>query len=294
MMSSSFIQRLNKKEIIISDGATGTNLQKRGLQPGLPAEVWIIENPEQIQNLHRDFIESGAEIILTCTFGATSIRLEQVGFGKRVKEVNQIAVELARSAADGKEVMVAGSMGPTGVLLEPMGPLDAGDAERAFEQQASALERGGIDLFVIETQFDLAEAQLAVKAVRSVSSKPIVCSFSFDRGTRTMMGVKPAQLVESLPGWGVDVIGVNCGKSPEDNFKVLLELRRSTDLPIWFKPNAGLPSLDKDGVPMYSFSPSQMGEWVPKWIDGGANVIGGCCGTSPEHLKAISTAVKRV
>ena len=163
----------------------------------------------------------------------------------------------------------------------------------AFTAQAQALSAAGVDLLVIETQFDLAEARAAIKGVRSVSDLPLVVSFSYDRGTRTMMGVRPASMAAELADLGVDVFGINCGRSLEDNVKVLGELRSATILPIWFKPNAGLPVLDEEANPTYTISPEQMGEQARSWIAAGAQIVGGCCGTSPAHLAAIAKAVKK-
>lgn len=287
MSQSPFLERIQNGEVLVADGATGTNLQTRGLKPGAPAEVWVLEQPEQIISLHRDFIEAGADIILTCTFGGTALRLEQAGLADRAEELNRRAVELARQAG-GSGVLVGGSMGPCGHLLKPLGPLEETDMIAAYSQQARSLTQAGADLLAIETQFDLGEARAAVQAARQVSSLPIVCSFSYDRGVRTMMGVRPAQVAQELPALGVDVLGINCGRSLEENLKALQELRAATDLPLWFKPNAGLPQLDSEGRPVYELTPEAMGDHVPQWLAAGARVVGGCCGTSPAHLGHIA------
>lgn len=290
MRQSPFLERIQNGEVLVADGATGTNLQARGLKPGAPAEVWVLEQPEQIIRLHRDFIEAGADIILTCTFGGTALRLEQAGLADRAEEINRRAVELARQAG-GSGVLVGGSMGPCGHLLKPLGPLEETDMIAAYSQQARTLTQAGADLLVIETQFDLGEARVAVQAARQVSSLPIVCSFSYDRGVRTMMGVRPAQVAQELPALGVDVLGINCGRSLEENLKALRELRAATDLPLWFKPNAGLPQIDSEGRPVYELTPEAMGDHVPQWLAAGARVVGGCCGTSPAHLGHIAQHV---
>lgn len=288
MSPSLFLERLQNGEVLVSDGATGTNLQARGLTPGAPAEIWVLEQPEQIVQLHRDFITAGANIILTCTFGGTTLRLEQANLADRAEELNQRAVELARQAVAGADVLVGGSMGPCGQLLKPLGPLEETDVSAAYSQQACTLTQAGVDLLVIETQFDLGEAKLAVQAARQVSSLPIVCSFSYDRGVRTMMGVRPTQMAQELSALDVNVLGINCGRSLEENLKALQELRSATELPLWFKPNAGLPQLDSEGRPVYELTPEAMGEQVPLWLAAGARVVGGCCGTSPEHLQCIA------
>jgi 5-methyltetrahydrofolate--homocysteine methyltransferase len=293
-MTTPFLDRLHAGQVLVADGATGTNLQQRGLERGVSSERWVLENPEQIVALHRDFIEAGSDLILTSTFGATTIRLEQSGLAGQAAEVNRQAVALARRATSqaGPGTLVAASIGPTGHLIKPLGPLDEEAAVAAFVAQAQVLAAAGVDLFVIETQFDLTEAKAALRAVRSVTSLPVVVSFSYDRGTRTMMGVRPSVMAAELADLGADVFGINCGRSLEDNFKALGELRSATQLPIWFKPNAGLPVLDKDANPTYTVSPDQMGAQASTWIAAGAQIVGGCCGTSPAHLAAIAKAVK--
>ena len=289
-----FLERLQARQILVSDGATGTNLQQRGLDRGTPSERWVLENPAQIVRLHRDFVAAGSDIILTSTFGATTIRLDHAGLAGRSADINRAAVDLARQAVAGTGALVGGSIGPTGQLLKPLGPLDEEAACAAFADQAKVLSDAGVDLLVIETQFDLAEAKVAIRAVRSVTQVALVVSFSYDRGTRTMMGVRPSVMASELAGLGVDVLGINCGRSLEDNRKALAELRSATQLPIWFKPNAGLPVLDEAANPTYTVSPEQMGAEVPLWIAAGAQVVGGCCGTSPEHLAAIARAAKEI
>ncbi len=291
-MSSSFLDRLRAGEIFISDGATGTNLQARGLARGLAPEQWVLDNPEAIVQLHRDFVAAGANILLTSTFGGTALRLEHNDLQARATEINRRAVELARQASDGRPVLVAGSLGPTGHLLEPLGPLTRDDAVKAYADQARWLAEGGADLLVIETQFDLVEAAAAVEGARSTTNLPLVCSFSFDMGRRTMMGVQPAQMAQEFTALGVDVIGVNCGRSLEENLVVLKAVRAATDRPVWFKPNAGLPRMGDDDAAIYDVTPAMMGEAARHWLAAGAQIIGGCCGTTPEHLREIARAAK--
>ncbi len=292
MNRSGFLERLKSGQTLVSDGATGTNLQQRGLAAGKPGELWLVERPEEILRLHKEFVAAGSDIILTCTFGGTSVRLAQEGWGERAVEINQSAVALAREAVQGTETLVAGSIGPTGQMLKPLGTLDETDCYKSFEEQARALAEAGVDLLVVETQYDLTEAGLALKAVRAVTDLPLVCSFSYDRGTRTMMGVKPAQMASAFAK-EADVLGINCGKSLEDNLSVLKDLRAVTDLPIWFKPNAGLPQIDADGRPTFDITPQQMGSLASDWIAAGASVVGGCCGSSPEHIHQIALAAKK-
>ena len=287
-----FLDRIKAGEILVADGATGTNLQVRGLPNGVSTEMWLFDQPEKCMELQRDFIRAGSDIILTNTFGGTAAKLNKIGWGSRAVEVNKRAVELARQAVGDSLVYVAGSIGPTGELIKPLGSLEEDEAERQFADQARALAEAGVDFLVIETQFDITEATAAVRGAHSVCSLPVVCSFSYDRGTRTMMGVNPQKMAQAISALGVDVLGINCGRSLEDNLKALVELKNSTDLPIWFKPNAGMPKLDAQGNSVYDVSPDEMGALIPAWISAGARIVGGCCGTSPEHLKAIALTVK--
>jgi 5-methyltetrahydrofolate--homocysteine methyltransferase len=288
MSTSQFLSQIQKK-VLVADGATGTNLQKRGLPQGSPSDLWVFDNPAAITQLHRDFIQAGSDIILTNTFGGSRLRLAKSGLGERCVELNQKAVELARSAAAGTSVLVAGSIGPLGEFLKPNGLLDESDASATFSEQARTLIDAGVDLIVVETQFDLAEARLAVEAVRAYNTDlPLVCSFSYDRGIRTMMGVKPTQMASQFESAGVNLLGINCGRSLPDNLKALEELHAATRLPIWFKPNAGLPRANPQGESIYDVSPEDMGAQVANWIKLGARVVGGCCGNSPEHVQQIA------
>jgi 5-methyltetrahydrofolate--homocysteine methyltransferase len=177
-------------------------------------------------------------------------------------------------------------------MLQPYGTLAEADAEKEYNAQARVLCAAGVELLVIETQFDLNEAKAAIRGARAVTDLPLVCSFSYDRGTRSMMGVKPSQVGHELADAGVAAIGINCGRSLEDNLKALDELRAATELPIWFKPNAGLPRSDENNLLVYDVTPEMMGAQVDSWVQAGARLVGGCCGTSPEHLAAIAAAAK--
>lgn len=292
MDRTAFKHLLRQKPVLILDGATGTNLTARGLESGHSAEEWVLTNPQAILQLNKDFITAGADVLLTCTFGASRLRLQRAGLENQLEAVNRQAVEITRQACAGG-ALVAASLGPTGEMLAPFGSLSAQEAEEAYYEQAGILESAGVDLLVVETQFDLAEARAALRGVRRASSLPVVCSFSFDRGTRTMMGVRPRQLQSELGDLEVDAFGINCGRSLDDNYQALLELKLNTTLPVWFKPNAGLPVVDDMGNPVYSVTPEEMGSRVPQWLDAGARFIGGCCGTSPAHLAAIAVAARQ-
>jgi len=288
-----FIDRLKAGEILVADGATATNYQQMGMAIGVAPEAWLFEEPAKVMALHRAFIEAGSDIILTDTFGATSPRLRESPYAGRTAEVNQRAVKLAREAAsDRPGVLVAGSMGPTGLLMDPLGELTPSAAADAYAEQAAALSQGGVDLLLLETFFALDEALAAIDGVRRASALPLVISFSFDRGTRTMMGLSPARVIEAIAPLGMAAIGANCGRSLDDMMHVAQEFAElNAGIPLWIKPNAGLPSMVGD-IARYDTSPAEMGAYARRFLDAGAQVVGGCCGSAPEHVAAIA-ACKR-
>lgn len=290
-MSLTFLDRLQRGDIMVSDGATGTNHQANGLALGQPPEEWVYDEPEKVQTLHRAFVDAGSDIILTCTFGGTRVRMRDSKYANRVPELNKRAAELARQAArDG--VFVAGSMGPTGMLMEPFGELTQDQAIENYAEQAAALTEGGVDFLLLETFFALEEAQAAIEGVKQGSQLPLVVSFSYDQGTRTMMGLRPSQVVQAIAPLGVAAIGANCGKTLDAMEKVVKEMaEQKTGLPIWVKPNAGLPRMVGD-VATYDVGPEMMSEYVTRYVKAGAQIVGGCCGNTPTHVAAIACAVK--
>jgi 5-methyltetrahydrofolate--homocysteine methyltransferase len=292
MIEQSFLSRIKNNDILLADGATGTTLIARGLPGGMTAEAWVVGQPESIIKLHKDFINAGANIILTSTFSANSIRLKGSLLEGKADFINRKAVELAKVAVGATETYIAGSLGPIGQLLKPYGPLEVYEVRNAYAEQARALSEAGADLLVIETQFDMSETNAAIQGVRLVSNLPLVVSISYDRGKRTMMGVSPTQAGKELEDLPVDIIGINCGRSIDENLQNLIELHQVTSKPIWFKPNAGLPHLDPQGQSIYDVTPRMMGFLVPSWLTAGAQIVGGCCGTSPDHLREISRNVK--
>jgi 5-methyltetrahydrofolate--homocysteine methyltransferase len=294
-MMSTFVERLSVGQVLVSDGATGTNLQQAGLKPGQHPEEWVYSHPQQITDLEQAFVKAGSDIILTCTFGATRTRLEGSEVASDVVGLNRQAALLARSAASARaDVLVAGSMGPLGKLLKPYGPLAPEEAQAAYREQAQGLAEGEVDLIVIETQFSLEEARAALQGARAATTIPIVVSFSYDRGTRTMMGVQPKQVVSTFRELGVAAIGVNCGTTLENATAILREYQQAAPgFPFWAKPNAGLPRMD-EGVTRYDVTPQQMAEFAVSAIGIGVRVIGGCCGSTPEHVRAMASAVSTV
>jgi len=287
-----FLERLKTEKTLVADGATGTNLHKIGLQPGIAPEDLVLDQPELILKLESAFAAAGSDILLTCTFGGTRLRMKDSKYAQRVSEVNRRAAELTRKAASTRSgILVAGSIGPSGLLMKPYGPLAPDEVFAAFTEQVLGLVEGGVDLLVIETMFAYDEADAAFKAARAVTDLPIVVSFSYDRGVRTMMGVRPAEMVKRFKEMGAAMVGANCGTSLENMEKVVQEYAAAEPgFPLWIKPNAGLPRM-VDGNTVFDVTPDQMGEYARKFVALGARVVGGCCGNSPEHIAAIVKAV---
>src|SRR4026209_2346184 len=290
-----FLERLNGGEILVADGATGSNLQKMGLKPGKPPEDLIIDDPETILKLASSFAEAGSDIILTCTFGGTRMRMKDSKYQDRTPEVNMRAAEIARQAASINGGLVAGSIGPVGALIKPYGPLEAEDVRATFAEQAKALADGGVDLLLIETMFSFEETTAAFEGARSVTDLPIVVSFSYDSGTRSMMGVKPKDVIKKYSEMGATLVGANCGTTLENMEAVVKEYVATVpNFPLWVKPNAGVPRMDietEQGI--YDMGPEDMAAYALKYVELGAKVVGGCCGNTPEHVAAIARAVKK-
>jgi len=289
---TSFLERLERGDVLIADGATGTTCQRMGLPIGVAPEEWVFTDPERIVALHRGFAQAGSDLVLTCTFGGTSIRLADGPFADRAPELNHRAAELAREGV-GQEVLVAGSLGPTGQLCEPLGTLTHDEAAAAYAEQAEALVEGGVDLLVLETMFCQYEAGAAIDGVRRATDLPFVLAFSFDRGTRTMMGTTTAEVVDLAVAQGAAAVGANCGTSLENMSSIVAELAAAAPgLPLWVKPNAGLPRMTGDSA-VYDVTPEDLAEAARGYVAAGARVVGGCCGSTSEHVRAIAEAIRR-
>ena len=289
---TSFAGLLAERGVLLADGATGTNYQTMGIEPGVAPEEWLFDAPDKVVELHRAFVEAGSDIVLTCTFGATPLRLVEGPLVGRAREVNLRAAELAREGA-GEGRLVAGSLGPTGQLVEPYGPLTHEACVEAFAEQASALAEGGVDLLVLETIFAVEEAVWAVEGVRSATDLPLVVSFSFDMGTRTMMGLSPTDAVAAVAPLGIAAVGANCGRSLADADLVVEELLAAAgDIPVWVKPNAGVPKIVGARV-VYEADPEMLAAHVGRYAERGVRIVGGCCGSTPAHVAAIARALGR-
>ncbi len=286
-----FLQRLGSGPALVADGAMGTFLQEAGLPPGTPGEAWVLEQPQAIADIHRSYIEAGAELVLTCTFGGTRARLERAGLADRVAEINRKAVEIARQAAAGR-AYVAGDIGPLGELLAPLGSRTVQEAADLFAEQAAALAEAGPDLLYIETMSSLDEVRAAVEGARRAAPHlPITATLSFDTKGRTNMGVKPEQAARALLELGVAALGANCGRTLEMTEEAVRRMAEAAPgVPLIAKPNAGMPRMEGDTL-LYDATPEDMAQAALRFVELGARIVGGCCGSTPTHIHAIAQAV---
>jgi 5-methyltetrahydrofolate--homocysteine methyltransferase len=286
-------ERLRRGDRLVGDGAWGTQLMQRGLPEGQPPEWIALERPEVIEEVARRYVDAGADLVTTDTFGGSSLRLALHGLEAERERINRQAVEAVRRAVAGK-ALVSASVGPTGRLLEPLGDATPEAVHAAFAEQVAVLAAAGADLVCIETMSDLTEATLAVRAARErAPDLPVIATMTFEpnpRGYFTVMGVSVEKAVGGLLEAGADVVGSNCGTGMEDMIGIARELTRTAQLPVAVQPNAGLPET-RDGAVVYNESPTAMAARVPELLDLGVSLIGGCCGTTPEHIRALRQAV---
>jgi len=279
---------------ILLDGAMGTMLMDIGLVQGDPPEEWNVTHAERIRGVHQAYIQAGSRIILTNSFGGTSFRLEMHNLQDRVVELNRAAAQNARTEADAAPnlVVVAGSMGPTGQIFEPMGTLTFDEAKAAFAEQAQGLAEGGVDVFWVETMSDLNEVKAAVEGARSVSDLPIVTTMSFDTHGHTMMGVSPVKALETLSAMDVFAIGANCGTG-SDELEVAVKTMREAnpDVILVAKANAGIPQVVAGGAIVYDGTPEVMARYARNVSEMGVTLIGACCGSTPLHIRAMAEAL---
>jgi Methionine synthase I (cobalamin-dependent), methyltransferase domain len=289
-------QQILNGKVLLSDGAWGTELQKKGLTFGECPELWNISNRKNVFDIAKSYIDSGSDIIETNSFGGNRFRLEHFGLESQLNELNRTAAEISREAA-GNEKLVLGSIGPSGKMLM-MGNISEAELYDGFASQAEALEQGGVDAFLVETFSAIDEAECAIKAIKDNSSLEIICTFTFEKtldgSYKTMMGTSIPDMVNATLAAGADIIGTNCGNGIERMVEIILEMKMiSSNIPLIVHSNAGLP-LIKNGEIYYQETPEIMAAFIPQLIANGAKIIGGCCGTTPAHIKIFREALDKI
>ena len=292
--SPSILERLSRGDVLISDGATGTYLQDRGLEAGGCPEEFNASHPEVVRGMSAAYFEAGSDMVLTNSFGGNRFMLKKYGYGDRLREFNRLAAEHARSAAPPSGYVV-GSVGPSGEFLEPLGEVTETEMYEAFVEQVTALEEGGADAVVVETMTAIEEVTLAVRAAKENTDLTVMATMVFDKGPRgffTMMGVTPARAAVELSAAGADVVGSNCGNGIERMLEVAVEMRQATDAYMLVHSNAGLPEL-RNGEVVYPEEPEWMAERFQALVEAGVNIVGGCCGTNPNHIRALASRLRK-
>jgi 5-methyltetrahydrofolate--homocysteine methyltransferase len=285
---------LVKTRTVLFDGALGTELMARGLGPGVPPELWNIERPDAVKEVHAAYFKAGSDVVSTNSFGGTSLKLAAHGLEGRAFELNRAAARLAREAAPAGRY-VAGSMGPTGKFLKPQGPATEPELVAAYAEQARGLAEGGVDLFIIETQYDLREALAGLKGAQSVSSLPVFVTLTFSafpRGHFTIMGDPAARSAAALESAGAAAVGANCNLTSEQMVGCVGAIRAAISLPVIAQANAGQPVVLADGTIGYSQTLEDYVRFVPEIVSAGAGFVGGCCGTNPATIRAMARAIR--
>src|ERR671929_1075615 len=285
-----FRELLESDHVTVFDGAMGTMLYAKGVYINRSYDELNLTQPDLVRAVHEEYVRAGAEVIETNTFTATAHKLQQYGLEPRLREINLAAVRIAREAAGGS-CYVAGAVGPLGLRIEPYGPTSFDEAKEMFKQQAEALLEGGVDLFILETFSDVSEMRQALRAVRELTDLPVIAQMTISLDGNTSFGTTPDVFTARLDEWGADVIGLNCGVGPATVLTAIEKMRAATTKKLSAQPNAGLPR-DVQGRQFYMCSPEYMAKYAKRLIQSGVRFIGGCCGTTPAHIKMISDAVR--
>lgn len=291
-MKQKLTEVITSGKVLVGDGAWGTFIYQKGLQVGECPEKWNLDRPDDIKDIAQKYVDAGSHMVETNSFGGSRFKLASYGLEDKAYEINKAAARLSAEAEG--EHWVLGSIGPTGKMLI-MGDVTDDDLYDAFKEQAKALYDGGADLICVETMTANDEAALAVKAAKENTDAEVICTFTFDKTVqedyKTMMGISPKEAVQAALDAGADIIGTNCGNGTERMVEIVQEIRKDfPNVPVLVQANAGMP-VNVDGVDVFPETPEQMSGFVTKLIEAGANIIGGCCGTNPEHIKAIRLVI---
>lgn len=292
-MTREAFRELVKKGPVLLDGATGTNLQKAGMPVGVCPEQWILENSEVLIDLQKRYVEAGTDILFAPTFTASRIKLKEYGLEDHLEEMNRKLVALSKEAAKGTNALVAGDLTMTGEQLYPLGDLMFEDLVDVYKEQAKIIADAGADLFVVETMMSLQECRAAVLAIREVCDLPVMVSLTYNEDGRTLYGTDPVTAVVVMQSLGADAVGMNCSTGPEAMLEPIAKMAEYAAIPLLAKPNAGMPELI-DGQTVFNVEPEEFAEVGKKLVEEGAAIIGGCCGTTPEHIRALKEAVKGI
>ena len=292
-MTREAFRELVKKGPVLLDGATGTNLQKAGMPVGVCPEQWILENSEVLIDLQKQYVEAGTDILFAPTFTASRIKLKEYGLEDHLEEMNRKLVALSKEAAKGTNALVAGDLTMTGEQLYPLGDLMFEDLVDVYKEQAKIIAEAGADLFVVETMMSLQECRAAVLAIREVCDLPVMVSLTYNEDGRTLYGTDPVTAVVVMQSLGADAVGMNCSTGPEAMLEPISKMAEYSTIPLLAKPNAGMPELI-DGQTVFNVEPEEFAEVGKKLVEEGAAIIGGCCGTTPEHIRALKEAVKGI
>jgi len=290
-MRESILDVLGRGAYVTMDGAIGTELQARGIPAGTLSEVWNAERPAAVRDIHRAYLEAGAQIMTTNTFGGNRIRMAEHGQAERLAELNELGVALARETV-GDQAWVGASLGPTGQLLEPYGTLSVAEAEDVFAEQIAVLAQAGADILLIETQHDIEEACCIIRAAKDTCDLPVFCTFAFNAKGRTMMGLTPRDAVLRAEEAGADAVGANCGDGPAAIAAALMGMKDVATRPLIAKSNAGIPQVGVGATTTWDVTPEQMAEHARGFVSSGARIVGGCCGSGPAHVRAIAQVLQ--
>lgn len=280
------------KKILVIDGAMGTFLQQSGMPIGVSPELWAVSHPQILKSLHRQYIDAGADIIITCTFGANRLKLKEFNLENKVDEINNKAVEIAKSASEHTKTFIAGGLGPIGKFIEPFGELKVSEAIKIFKEQIKIFVDNKVDLILIETLSDIQEARCSLIAAKEITEKiPVAVSLTFDENQRTLNGTDPLTALFTLQELGADIISTNCSVGPKEMVEIIKIQKDFSNKFLMAEPNAGLPVI-KDGKTVFNLTAEEFARWIPEFVNYGINIIGGCCGTTPEFIMKIKECIK--